>query len=130
MCGARRLLLIETCSLAYTGRRVLEGKQKSRSPEEPRRLIPLGRSFSPLTANTPGRTYDSASVAPTAVATIIDPVDGGRRKSSSSYMFCCEALLSAICTDLLAFCEGVNVFGGSCKASKKKGRTPIRIPGP
>src|SRR5215218_9627178 len=51
---------------------------------------------------------------PTAVATIIDPVDGGRRKSSSSYMFCCEALLSAICTDLLAFCEGVNVFGGSC----------------
>src|SRR5215208_2375234 len=51
----------------------------------------------------------------TAVATIIDPVDGGRRKSSSSYMFCCEALLSAICTDLLAFCEGVNVFGGSCR---------------
>ena len=53
---------------------------------------------------------------PTAVATIIDPVDGGRRKSSSSYMFCCEALLSAICTDLLAFCEGVNVFGGSCRS--------------
>jgi hypothetical protein len=53
------------------------------------------------------------------VVTIIDPVDGGRRKSSSSYMFCCEALLSAICTDLLAFCEGVNVFGGSCSCEAK-----------
>src|SRR5215212_10655429 len=29
-------------------------------------LKPLGRSFSPLTANTPRRTYDSASVAPKA----------------------------------------------------------------
>src|SRR5215203_6621884 len=66
MCGARRLLLIETYSLAYTGRRVPEGKQKSPSPEESRRLKSLGRSFSPLTANTPGRTYDSASVAPKA----------------------------------------------------------------
>src|SRR5215216_4108745 len=66
MCGARRLLLIETYSLAYTGRRVPEGKQKSPSPEESRRLKPLGRSFSPLTANTPRRTYDSASVAPKA----------------------------------------------------------------
>ena len=45
---------------------MLEGKQKTRSPEEPRRLKPLGRSLSPLTANTPGRTYDSASVAPKA----------------------------------------------------------------
>src|SRR5215218_4107753 len=61
----------------------------------------------------------------TAVATIIDPVDGGRRKSSSSYMFCCEALLSAICTDLLAFCEGVNVFGGSCRGCL---RSPHAVP--
>src|SRR5215218_7148110 len=65
----------------------------------------------------------------TAVATIIDPVDGGRRKWSSSYMFCCEALLSAICTDMLAFCEGVNVFGGSCRpfhriAEKAHSRKP------
>src|SRR5215208_7932749 len=49
----------DICLLAYPGRRVLEGKQKSRSPEEPRRLKRLGRSFSPVTANTPGRLHDS-----------------------------------------------------------------------
>src|ERR687898_3103921 len=55
---------------------------------------------------------------PTAVVTIIDPVDGGKRKWSSSYRFCCEELLSRICTDMLAFCEGVNVFGGRCNSRK------------
>src|SRR5215208_919805 len=41
---------------------------KGPEPSEARApaLKPLGRSFLPLTANAPGRTYDSASVAPKA----------------------------------------------------------------
>jgi len=39
----------------------------------------------------------------------------------SSYRFCCKALLSVTYNDMLASCDGVNVFGRRCNFDPKIG---------
>src|SRR5829696_3876606 len=89
-------------------------------------LKPLGRSFSPLTANTLGRTYDSASVAPKASK------KKGRSPSSSLALRSVDArrtpaenvLRPASTTDRRDNCLLLTQDAGFLKGSKRAGALP------
>src|SRR5215212_11644463 len=82
-------------------------------------------SFRPCTSSARGCRYlyslycregafSETQSASTAVFIIIDPVEDGRHRWASP-RGAVGALLSATSTNILASCDGVNVYDGCCK---------------